>query len=49
MFVYPDLCISCGNCVFQIGGTYARPVILPPMVAIGAIGKIQVGRTLISR
>ncbi|XP_035826450.1 lipoamide acyltransferase component of branched-chain alpha-keto acid dehydrogenase complex, mitochondrial isoform X2 [Aplysia californica] len=24
-----------------IGGTYARPVILPPNVAIGAIGKIQ--------
>ena len=31
------------NCVLQIGGTYARPVILPPEVAIGAIGKIQVG------
>lgn len=28
---------------FQIGGTYARPVIMPPEVAIGAIGKIQVG------
>ncbi|XP_059151576.1 lipoamide acyltransferase component of branched-chain alpha-keto acid dehydrogenase complex, mitochondrial-like isoform X2 [Physella acuta] len=26
----------------SIGGTYARPVILPPNVAIGAIGKIQV-------
>ncbi|BFY99644.1 hypothetical protein BsWGS_02684 [Bradybaena similaris] len=25
-----------------IGGTYARPVIMPPNVAIGAIGKIQV-------
>ncbi|XP_076055513.1 dihydrolipoamide branched chain transacylase E2 [Oratosquilla oratoria] len=25
-----------------IGGTYAKPVILPPEVAIGAIGKIQV-------
>ncbi|KAK3089276.1 hypothetical protein FSP39_002271 [Pinctada imbricata] len=25
-----------------IGGTYARPVILPPEVAIGALGKIQV-------
>lgn len=28
--------------MFQIGGTYAKPVILPPEVAIGAIGKIQV-------
>lgn len=26
----------------QIGGTYAKPVILPPEVAIGALGKIQV-------
>ncbi|CAL1542440.1 unnamed protein product [Lymnaea stagnalis] len=26
----------------SIGGTYARPVIMPPNVAIGAIGKIQV-------
>ncbi|KAJ8306174.1 hypothetical protein KUTeg_016719 [Tegillarca granosa] len=25
-----------------IGGTYARPVILPPNVAIGALGKFQV-------
>ncbi|KAL4236857.1 hypothetical protein ACF0H5_005242 [Mactra antiquata] len=25
----------------SIGGTYARPVILPPEVAIGALGKIQ--------
>jgi len=25
----------------SIGGTYARPVIFPPQVAIGAIGKIQ--------
>ncbi|XP_072919497.1 lipoamide acyltransferase component of branched-chain alpha-keto acid dehydrogenase complex, mitochondrial isoform X1 [Hemitrygon akajei] len=25
-----------------IGGTYAKPVILPPEVAIGAVGKIQV-------
>ncbi|XP_069794099.1 lipoamide acyltransferase component of branched-chain alpha-keto acid dehydrogenase complex, mitochondrial [Narcine bancroftii] len=25
-----------------IGGTYAKPVILPPEVAIGAIGKIQI-------
>ncbi|XP_045160460.2 lipoamide acyltransferase component of branched-chain alpha-keto acid dehydrogenase complex, mitochondrial-like [Mercenaria mercenaria] len=25
----------------SIGGTYARPVILPPEVAIGAIGKVQ--------
>ncbi|XP_034721984.1 lipoamide acyltransferase component of branched-chain alpha-keto acid dehydrogenase complex, mitochondrial [Etheostoma cragini] len=27
----------------SIGGTYAKPVILPPEVAIGALGKIQVG------
>ncbi|KAE8610841.1 hypothetical protein XENTR_v10012259 [Xenopus tropicalis] len=26
----------------SIGGTYAKPVILPPEVAIGAIGKVQV-------
>ena len=26
---------------FQIGGTYASPVIFPPQVAIGAIGKIE--------
>ncbi|GAU89677.1 hypothetical protein RvY_02197 [Ramazzottius varieornatus] len=26
----------------SIGGTYAKPVILPPTVAIGALGKIQV-------
>ncbi|CAG5116154.1 unnamed protein product, partial [Candidula unifasciata] len=25
-----------------IGGTYARPIIMPPNVAIGAIGKIQI-------
>ncbi|CAG5040000.1 unnamed protein product [Parnassius apollo] len=25
-----------------VGGTYAKPVILPPQVAIGALGKIQV-------
>lgn len=28
--------------MFQIGGTYTKPVILPPEVAIGALGKIQV-------
>ncbi|XP_061635738.1 lipoamide acyltransferase component of branched-chain alpha-keto acid dehydrogenase complex, mitochondrial [Phyllopteryx taeniolatus] len=26
----------------SIGGTYAKPVILPPEVAIGAVGKVQV-------
>jgi 2-oxoisovalerate dehydrogenase E2 component (dihydrolipoyl transacylase) len=26
----------------KIGGTYMKPVILPPEVAIGALGKIQV-------
>ena len=28
--------------IHQIGGTYAKPVILPPEVAIGALGKMQV-------
>ena len=28
--------------MFQIGGTYAKPVIMSPQVAIGAIGRIQV-------
>lgn len=27
---------------FQVGGTYTKPIILPPQVAIGALGKIQV-------
>lgn len=36
-----SLCLLCSN---QIGGTYAKPVILPPEVAIGALGKIQVSR-----
>ena len=26
----------------SIGGTYAKPVLVPPQVAIGAIGKLQV-------
>ena len=26
----------------QIGGTYTRPMLLPPEVAIGAFGKVQV-------
>ena len=26
----------------QIGGTYARPLVLPPQVCIGAFGKLQV-------
>uniref|UniRef100_A0A4W6FX33 Dihydrolipoamide acetyltransferase component of pyruvate dehydrogenase complex n=1 Tax=Lates calcarifer TaxID=8187 RepID=A0A4W6FX33_LATCA len=30
----------------SIGGTYAKPVILPPEVAIGALGKIQVSSKL---
>ncbi|KAK7162674.1 hypothetical protein R3I93_006880 [Phoxinus phoxinus] len=33
----------------SIGGTYAKPVILPPEVAIGALGKIQVLPRFISR
>ena len=28
--------------LFQVGGTYAKPVLFPPQVAIGAIGRIQV-------
>ena len=27
---------------FQVGGTYARPMLLPPEVAIGAFGRVQV-------
>ena len=35
--------LQCLNILFQkIGGTYMKPVILPPEVAIGALGKIQV-------
>ena len=34
--------IPCSYLSLQIGGTYARPVIIPPEVAIGALGKIQV-------
>ena len=30
--------------LFQIGGTYAKPVLFVPEVAIGAIGRIQVGQ-----
>ena len=26
----------------QVGGTYARPMLLPPEVAIGAFGRIRV-------
>ena len=26
----------------QIGGTYAKPMLLPPEVAIGAFGRVQV-------
>ena len=29
-------------CSFQIGGTYNRPMLLPPEVVIGAFGKVQV-------
>ena len=31
------------TCIFtvQIGGTYTRPILLPPAVAIGAFGKIR--------
>lgn len=27
--------------IFQVGGTYTKPVILSPQVVIGALGKIQ--------
>ena len=39
------LCIdTCNSSSYwlQVGGTYARPMLLPPEVAIGAFGKIQV-------
>jgi len=26
----------------QIGGTYTKPMLLPPEVAIGGLGKVQV-------
>ena len=32
----------------KIGGTYAKPVILPPEVAIGALCKIQVRPVFLS-
>lgn len=35
-------CTYCVPFHFQIGGTYAKPVVMSPEVAIGAIGKIQV-------
>ena len=35
-------CIFLGLYQLQIGGTYAKPVIMPPEVAIGAIGRLQV-------
>lgn len=31
-----------GLCIMQIGGTYAKPVLLPTELVIGALGKIQV-------
>lgn len=39
------LCMAIHNSpsyCLQVGGTYARPMLLPPEVAIGAFGKIQV-------
>lgn len=39
--------ISGLSCLFQIGGTYAKPVIFVPEVAIGAVGRIQVGGNLL--
>ncbi|XP_070223704.1 lipoamide acyltransferase component of branched-chain alpha-keto acid dehydrogenase complex, mitochondrial isoform X2 [Bos indicus] len=32
---------NCQNITYKIGGTYAKPVILPPEVAIGALGTIK--------
>ena len=36
-----DVTFSLSN-IGAIGGTYANPLLLPPSVAIGAFGKIQV-------
>ena len=37
--------LSVFGVLLQIGGTYAKPVLMPPQVAIGAIGRIQVCST----
>lgn len=44
VFFFQSVCAHYNHHLFilQIGGTYAKPVILPPEVAIGALGKIQV-------
>jgi len=34
--------VFCVMTSFQIGGTYAKPVLFVPEVAIGAVGRIQV-------
>jgi len=36
------ICLMTCFRLFQIGGTYAKPVLFVPEVAIGAIGRIQV-------
>jgi hypothetical protein len=33
---------TCYEFLFQIGGTYTKPLIVPSQVAIGAPGRIQV-------
>lgn len=46
-FSKSQITFTIGICIFlfcltlQIGGTYTKPVIMPPQVAIGAIGRVQ--------
>lgn len=39
--------IACFVCIIKIGGTYTKPLLLPPEVAIGGFGRIQVHMHLV--